>query len=65
MSKEQFKGFDDDLKDLTPEVKENVLELASGYLQGGTEAASALKRAIAEAETWFFGFRRITFNTQR
>ncbi|MDO3641491.1 hypothetical protein [Mucilaginibacter sp. L3T2-6] len=53
MSKEQFAGFDDDLKDLKPEVKEKALKLASGYLKDGIEAAPALKRAITEAEAWF------------
>jgi uncharacterized protein YdaT len=53
MSKIKFEGFDDQLKDLRPEVKEKALELASGYLNMGTEAAIALKKAIAEAELWF------------
>lgn len=53
MSDKKFEGFDDQLKDLRPEVKEKALELASGYLGDGTDASLALKRGIAEAELWF------------
>jgi uncharacterized protein YdaT len=47
---EQFEGFDDELKDLRPEVKEKALELAAGYLKDAVEASVALKKAIAEVE---------------
>ena len=50
---EQFEGFDDELKDLRPEVKEKALELVAGHLKDGVEASVALKKAIAEAELWF------------
>lgn len=53
MSMEQFEGFDDELKDLRPEVKEKALELAAGHLKDGVEANVALKKAITEAELWF------------
>lgn len=53
MNEESFEGFDDQLKDLRPEVKEKALELASGYRQDGQEAGIALKKAIIEAELWF------------
>lgn len=53
MNKEKFEAFHDELKDLRPEVKQKALELASGYVREGMEAAIALKKAIAEAELWF------------
>jgi uncharacterized protein YdaT len=53
MSEDKFEGFDDQLKDLRPEVKEKALELAAGYQQDGLDAVVALKKAIAEAELWF------------
>lgn len=53
MNKEKFEAFDEELKDLRPEVKEKALELASGYIEGGSEPGTALKKAIAEAELWF------------
>jgi uncharacterized protein YdaT len=53
MNKEEFEGYNDQLKDLRPEVKEKALELAAGYHQAGLEAGVALKKAIAEAELWF------------
>ena len=53
MSEQQFEGFDDQLKDLRPEVKEKALELAAGYQHAGLEAGVALKKAIAETELWF------------
>ncbi|MEO6523336.1 uncharacterized protein YdaT [Mucilaginibacter sp. UYP25] len=49
----KFEGFDDQLKDLRPEVKEKALDLASGYAQEGIEIKIALRKAIAEAELWF------------
>ena len=52
MSEEKFVAFDDQLKDLRPEVKQKALELAEGY-QDGLEPGMALKKAIAEAELWF------------
>jgi uncharacterized protein YdaT len=53
MNEEKFKASDEDLKDLRPEVKEKALELAASYLEAGTEAGIALKKAIAAAELWF------------
>lgn len=53
MNEEKFKAFDEELKDLRPEVKEKALELASGYMEDGIEAVIALKKAIAAAELWF------------
>ncbi|WP_176844372.1 hypothetical protein [Mucilaginibacter gossypii] len=53
MSEEKFVAFDDQLKDLRPEVKQKALELAEGYHQDGLEPGIALKKAIAEAELWF------------
>lgn len=53
MSTTKFEGFDDQLKDLRPEVKEKALELAAGYPDDGTDPAIVLKKAIAEAELWF------------
>ena len=53
MNKEKFEAFDEELKDLRPEVKEKALELASGYIEEGSEPRAALKKAIAEAELWF------------
>jgi uncharacterized protein YdaT len=53
MNNTKFEGFDDQLKDLRPEVKEKALELAAGYLDNGTDPGVALKKAIAEAELWF------------
>jgi uncharacterized protein YdaT len=53
MNEEKFKAFDEELKDLRPEVKENALDLASGYMEDGIEAVIALKKAIAAAELWF------------
>ncbi|MES2108942.1 MAG: hypothetical protein V4577_09360 [Bacteroidota bacterium] len=53
MNEIKFNGFDDQLKDLRPEVKEKALELAAGYLDNGTDPGVALKKAIAEAELWF------------
>lgn len=53
MSEEKFEGFDDDLKDLRPEVKQKALELAARYVHAGIETSIALKKAIAEAELWF------------
>lgn len=53
MSEQKFEAFDEELKDLRPEVKEKALELASGYIKDGMKDAIALKKAIAEAELWF------------
>lgn len=53
MNNGDFKGFEDQLKDLRPEVKEKALELAAGYQKDGMEACLALKKAIEEAELWF------------
>jgi hypothetical protein len=53
MNEEEFEAFDEELKDLRPEVKEKALELASGYLENGDEAGIALKKGIASAELWF------------
>ncbi|MDN3584959.1 hypothetical protein [Mucilaginibacter flavus] len=53
MNEEKFEGFDDQLKDLRPEVKQKALELAAGYHQDGLQSGVALKKAIAEAELWF------------
>ncbi|WPU96423.1 hypothetical protein SNE25_12925 [Mucilaginibacter sabulilitoris] len=53
MKEEKFEAFDEQLKDLRPEVKVKALELAAGYHNEGLEAAFALKKAIAEAELWF------------
>jgi hypothetical protein len=53
MSNTKFEGFDDQLKDLRPEVKEKALELAAGYPNEGTDPGVALIKAIAEAELWF------------
>lgn len=53
MSENKFEGFDDQLKDLRPEVKEKALELAAIYQREGLEAGAALKKSIAEAELWF------------
>lgn len=53
MSEEKFEGYDDELKDLRPKVKQKALELASGYVHEGLEASTAVKKAIAEAELWF------------
>jgi hypothetical protein len=53
MSEEQFKGFDDELKDLRPEVKEKAMELAAVYVQKSVAPDIALKKAIKEAELWF------------
>jgi uncharacterized protein YdaT len=53
MNEEKFKAFDEELKDLRPEVKEKALDLASGYMEDGIEAFIAFKKAIAAAELWF------------
>lgn len=53
MNKQSVEAFDKELKDLRPEVKEKALELASGYIEEGIEAAIALKKAVAAAELWF------------
>jgi uncharacterized protein YdaT len=53
MNNTKFEGFDDQLKDLRPEVKEKALELAAGYLDNGTDPGVAFKKAIAESEIWF------------
>lgn len=53
MDEEKFEAFDDQLKDLRPEVKEKALELAADYHKEGLAAGIALKKAIAEAELWF------------
>lgn len=53
MDEQKFEAFDEELKDLRPEVKEKALELATGYLTYGMQAGVALKKAIAEAELWF------------
>lgn len=53
MSEQKFEGFDDQLKDLRPEVKEKALALASAYVAAGTQPEVALKKATAEAELWF------------
>ncbi|NNU34812.1 hypothetical protein HK413_13485 [Mucilaginibacter sp. S1162] len=53
MSEEIFKGFDDQLKDLRPEVKEKAIELAAGYHQDGTEAGIALKKRLRKLNSGF------------
>jgi hypothetical protein len=53
MKEGKFEGFDDQLNDLRPEVKQKALELAPRYVHEGMEAGTALKKAIAEAELRF------------
>ncbi|MGZ3872478.1 MAG: hypothetical protein ACXVJD_06150 [Mucilaginibacter sp.] len=51
---EGFEGFEIELKDLTPEVREKAIELAHQYLQRpGYDRARAIKEAIADAEAWY------------
>jgi len=53
MDEYKFEAFDDQLKDLRPEVREKAIELAAVYQKDGLEPGIALKNAIAEAELWF------------
>jgi uncharacterized protein YdaT len=53
MDEYKFEAFDDQLKDLRPEVREKALALTAIYQKDGLEPGIALKKAIAEAELWF------------
>lgn len=45
MDIEKFKGFEMELRNLKPEVKEKALELAVNYHSQGLEANEALKKS--------------------
>jgi len=53
MTMENLNGADDRLKELTPQVREKALALASGYQNNGMNANEALQKGIAEAKEWF------------
>ncbi|WP_157274884.1 MULTISPECIES: hypothetical protein [Pedobacter] len=50
---ENINGDDYRLKELTPQVREKALALASGYKNNGMDSNEALQKGIAEAEEWF------------
>jgi uncharacterized protein YdaT len=51
---EGFEGFETELKDLVPEVREKALELAGQYLnERGYNKAQPIKEGIADAQAWF------------
>ncbi len=53
MTMENINGADYRLKELTPQVREKALALASGYENNGMDSNEALQKGIAEAEEWF------------
>ncbi|TDO18941.1 hypothetical protein CLV32_4740, partial [Pedobacter duraquae] len=49
MTMENINGANDRLKELTLQVREKALALASGYENNGMNANEALQKGIAEA----------------
>ena len=55
MERSAFENFEIELNELTPEVREKVLEIASQLvIEKNLSEQDALKEAIKLAEEWFF-----------